>query len=198
MSKTCIGYAMCGSFCTFCKAISQMKNLIEIGYDVLPIMSHNASTIDTRFGTAKDFISQIEEITGKKPIMTINDAEPIGPKRMCDLMLISPCTGNTLGKLSVGITDTPVTMAAKSHLRILRPLLLCVATNDALSASAQNIGRLLNTKNVYFVPMSQDDPLKKPNSLVSHFELIPKCVECALSYKQYQPVFMGNNSNLEK
>lgn len=198
MSKTCIGYAMCGSFCTFSKAISQMKNLVEIGYDVLPIMSQNAATTDTRFGDAKDFISQIKRITGKTPISTISEAEPIGPKKMCDLLLISPCTGNTLGKLSAGITDTPVTMAAKSHLRILRPLLLCVATNDGLSASAQNIGRLLNTKNVFFVPMSQDDPINKPNSLVSHFELTPKCVEYALSYKQYQPVFAGNNSTTEK
>ncbi len=190
MSKTCIGFALSGSFCTFKKAISEMKNLIDLGYDVLPIMSHTASTTDTRFGKAKDFISQIEEITGKSVINTIALAEPIGPKKMCDLMLVCPCTGNTLGKISHGITDTPVTMAAKSHLRILRPLLLCVATNDALGASAQNIGRLLNTKNIYFVPMSQDDPFTKPNSMVSHFDLVPQSVESALKGQQYQPVFM--------
>ncbi len=189
MSKKCIGYAMCGSFCTFSKAIDQMKKLTDLGYDVLPIMSITAYTTDTRFGKAKDFISQIEEITKKKIVNSISKAEPIGPKKMCDLLLISPCTGNTLGKISQGITDTPVTMAAKSHLRVLRPLLLCVATNDGLGASAQNIGRLLNTKNVFFVPMSQDDPQNKPNSLVSHFELIPQCVELGLLRTQSQPVF---------
>lgn len=189
MSKASIGYALCGSFCTFDKAISEMKNLIALGYDVLPIMSTTAATTDTRFGRAKDFISEIEELTKKKVVDSISSAEPIGPKKLCDLLVISPCTGNTLGKISCGITDTPVTMAAKSHLRVLRPLLLCVATNDGLGASAQNIGKLLNTKNVYFVPMSQDDPIKKPNSLVAHFELIPQCVEKALRCEQYQPIF---------
>ncbi|MBQ8860474.1 MAG: dipicolinate synthase subunit B [Ruminococcus sp.] len=189
MSKTCIGYALCGSFCTFSKAIREMRNLRDMGYDVLPIMSKNASTIDTRFGKAKDFIEEIEGITEKKVINEITTAEPIGPKKMCDLILVSPCTGNTLGKVCLGITDTPVTMAVKSHLRVLRPVLLCVATNDALGASAQNIGRLLNTKNIFFVPFSQDDPENKPNSLVSHFELIPKCVEYALKKEQLQPVF---------
>lgn len=189
MSKTCIGYAMCGSFCTFSKAIAQMKKLKELGYDVLPVMSTNAVTTDTRFGKAKDFVAQIEEITERKIIDSITTAEPVGPKKMCDLMLVSPCTGNTLSKITLGITDTPVTMAVKSHLRILRPVVLCVATNDALGASAQNIGRLLNTKNIYFVPLSQDDPENKPNSLVSHFELIPQCVELALKGQQMQPVF---------
>lgn len=194
MSKTCIGYALCGSFCTFKKAITQMEKLIELGYDVLPIMSHTAYETDTRFGKAKDFVQKIEDITQKKIIRSIPMAEPIGPKKMCDLLLVCPCTGNTLSKLSLGITDTPVTMAVKSHLRILRPVLLCVATNDALGASAQNIGRLLNTKNVYFVPLSQDAPDTKPNSLVSHFELIPHCVEKALSKVQSQPVFLGPQS----
>lgn len=188
MSKVSIGYALCGSFCTFSKAIAQMKNLVQLGYDVLPIMSLAASSTDTRFGSAKDFVEKIEEITEKKIVDTITKAEPIGPKKLCDLLLISPCTGNTLAKIANGITDTPVTMAAKSHLRILRPVLLCIATNDGLSASAQNIGKLLNTKNVYFVPFNQDDPKTKPNSLVSRFELIPQCVEKALSYQQYQPI----------
>ena len=190
MSKTCIGFALCGSFCTFKKAILQMENLMKSGYDILPIMSFTACATDTRFGSAKSFINEIEELTGKKIINSIESAEPIGPKKMCDLMLVCPCTGNTLGKISNGITDTPVTMAVKSHLRVLRPLLLCVATNDALGASAPNIGKLLNTKNVYFVPMSQDDPHNKPNSLVSHFELVKKSVESALLRTQYQPVFM--------
>lgn len=190
MSKASIGFAMCGSFCTFSKALIQMQKLIELGYDVVPIMSDNASSTDTRFGKAKEFIEEIEEMTGKKVINTINGAEPIGPKKMCDLMLVCPCTGNTLSKMAMGITDTSVTMAVKSHLRILRPVLLCVASNDALGASAQNIGRLMNTKNVYFVPLSQDDPKNKPNSLVSHFELIPQCVESALVNEQYQPVFV--------
>ncbi len=189
MSKTSIGFAMCGSFCTFSKALVQMKKLVELKYDVLPIMSFTAANTDTRFGKAKEFTEEIEEITGKKIINTISAAEPIGPKKLCDLLLICPCTGNTLSKISNAITDTPVTMAAKSHLRILRPLLLCVATNDGLGATAQNIGKLLNTKNIYFVPMSQDDYINKPNSLVSHFELIPQCVESALKSSQYQPVF---------
>ena len=190
MSKTSIGFAMCGSFCTFKKSIEQMKKLVSLNYDVLPIMSYNASSTDTRFGKAEDFIKEIEEITGKKIIKTIADAEPIGPKKLCDLMLVCPCTGNTLSKLSMGITDTPVTLAVKSHLRVLRPVVLCVATNDALSSSAQNIGKLLNTKNIYFVPMKQDDCVKKPNSLVADFDLVCKSVESALENKQYQPIFM--------
>ena len=190
MSKASIGFAMCGSFCTFSKAISQMKKLIQQGFDVVPVMSFNASKTDTRFGKSNDFIAEIEQLTGKKIIDSIKLAEPIGPKKMCDIMLVCPCTGNTLSKISLGITDTPVTMAVKSHLRILRPVVLCVATNDGLSASAQNIGKLLNTKNIYFVPFGQDDPKNKPNSLVSDFELIPQCIEHALKNEQYQPLFV--------
>ena len=189
MTKATIGFAMCGSFCTFSKALQQMKNLIDLGYDVLPIMSQNTYSTDTRFGKAEEMVKKAEEITGKKVLHTIVETEPIGPKKMCDLILIAPCTGNTLAKLANGITDTAVTMAAKSHLRILRPILLCVASNDALGASAQNIGRLLNTKNVYFVPMRQDDFIKKPNSLVADFEKIPQSVEKALNKEQIQPVF---------
>ena len=190
MSKTSIGFAMCGSFCTFSKAISQMKKLIQQGFDVVPVMSFNASKTDTRFGKSNDFIAEIEQLTGKKIIDSIKLAEPIGPKKMCDIMLVCPCTGNTLSKISLGITDTPVTTAVKSHLRILRPVVLCVATNDGLSASAQNIGKLLNTKNIYFVPMKQDDCVKKPNSLVADFDLVCESVESALENKQYQPIFM--------
>lgn len=188
MTKATIGFAMCGSFCTFSKALKQMEKLAE-EYHILPIMSQNAYATDTRFGKAKEFVEKIEEIAKEKVIHTIPGAEPIGPKKMCDLLLIAPCTGNTLAKLTLGVTDTAVTMAAKSHLRIQRPVLLSVATNDALGASAQNIGRLLNTKNIFFVPMEQDDYVKKPNSLVSKFELIPQCVELALQKQQPQPVF---------
>lgn len=193
MTRKTVGFAMCGSFCTFSQAIPQIDALINAGYDVLPIMSYNASTTDTRFGKAHDFIEQIESKTKRKIISTINDAEPIGPKGMTDIMIIAPCTGNTVSKLSYGITDTPVTMAAKSHLRQERPLVLAIATNDALGASAQSIGRMLNTKQVFFVPLSQDSPIKKPKSLVAHFELIPETIEAALSGKQIQPIFSAPN-----
>ncbi len=190
MTKATIGFAMCGSFCTFSKALSQMKNLVDSGYRILPIMSENAYSTDTRFGKAEEMVKKAEEITGEKVMHTSVMTEPIGPKKMCDLLLIAPCTGNTLAKLSLGVTDTSVTMAAKSHLRILRPVLLCVATNDALGASAQNIGRLMNTKNIYFVPLRQDDCVKKPNSLVADFDKIPQCVDAALEGRQVQPVFL--------
>ena len=189
MTKATIGFAMCGSFCTFSKAFPQMQKLVKLGYDVLPIMSQNAYSTDTRFGKAEEMIKKAEEITGHKVLHTSVETEPLGPKQLCDLLVIAPCTGNTLAKLSLGITDTSVTMAAKSHLRILRPVLLCVATNDALGASAQNIGRLLNTKHIYFVPLKQDDIEKKPNSLVADFEKIPICAEYSLSGKQYPPIF---------
>ena len=189
MPKANIGFAMCGSFCTFSRAIEQLESLVRSGYSFIPIMSENAFSTDTRFGKAKDFAEKIESLTGKKIISTVSDAEPIGPKKMCDLLVVAPCTGNTLAKLCHGVTDTSVTMAVKSHLRIQRPVLLCTATNDGLGATAQNIGRLLNTKNIYFVPMSQDDYVNKPNSLVAHFELLPECVERALGGIQPQPVF---------
>ena len=188
MTGKTVGFAMCGSFCTFSKAIEQMKNLKNMGYNILPIMSFNAYTTDTRFGKSSDIINCVEEIAENRIIHTISGAEPIGPKEMCDVMLIAPCTGNTLGKLSSGITDTPVTMAAKSHLRINRPVVLSISTNDGLGASAINIGKLMNTKNIFFVPFSQDDPVKKPNSLVSHFELVGETLENALEKTQLHPV----------
>lgn len=189
MAKADIGFALCGSFCTFSKALVQMEKLVKDDYNIIPIMSHNAYSTDTRFGKAVDFIDRIENITGNKVLHTISDTEPLGPKKLCDLLLVAPCTGNTLGKLSAGITDTPVTMAVKSHLRIQRPVLLCPATNDGLGATAQNIGRLMNTKNIYFVPMSQDDYVNKPNSLVAQFDLIPGCINQVLNGIQPQPVF---------
>lgn len=190
MTKATIGFAMCGSFCTFSKAFTQMQRLVDSGYDVIPIMSQNAFSTSTRFGKAEEMVKRAEEITGKAVLHSVVQTEPIGPKKMCDLLVIAPCTGNTLAKLSLGITDTAVTMAAKSHLRILRPVLLCVATNDALGASAQNIGRLLNTKNIYFVPLKQDDCTKKPNSLVADFDRLEDCVTLALQGKQHQPIFL--------
>ncbi len=189
MENKTIGYALCGSYCTFKKSIKQLQLLTDIGYNVLPIMSENAYNTDTRFGACKDIRKEIENITGKEIIHTIKDAEPIGPKKMCDLIIISPCTGNTLAKLANAITDTSVTMAAKSHLRVLRPVLIALATNDALGATAQNIGTMLNRKNIFFVPINQDDCINKPTSMVADFTMIPKAAEMALDYKQLQPVF---------
>lgn len=189
MSSTKLAFAMCGSFCTFSKAIPQMEQLKERGYDITPIMSQNASTTDTRFGTAKEFKEIVEDISQKKIINSIKDAEPLGPKNMCDAMLIAPCTGNTLAKLCNGITDTSVTMAAKSLLRVGKPIIIALASNDALGISAQNLGKILNYKNIYVVPLSQDDVIKKPNSLVADFSKISTAVEFALKGKQIQPIF---------
>ena len=188
MRELTLGFAMCGSFCTFEKAFEQLRRTAAAGYQLVPIMSDNAYGTDTRFGRANDFIWEAEDICGRKVIHTIAGAEPLGPKRMIDALVIAPCTGNTLAKLAHGITDTPVTMAAKSCLRIGLPVVLCTATNDALAASAQNIGRLMNTKNVYFVPLRQDDPEQKPTSAVSDFELLLPAVEAALKGRQLQPV----------
>lgn len=189
MEKITLGYAMTGSFCTFDKSIKEMSRLAAQGYDILPVMSENAYSTSTRFGKAHDLVTRVEDIAHKSVIHTVTGAEPIGPKHMCDILLVAPCTGNTLSKIALGITDTPVTMAVKSQLRIGAPVVLCVASNDALGASAENIGKLLNRKNVYFVPLSQDDPENKPNSLVSHFDMIPLCVEKALRGEQQQPIF---------
>ncbi len=189
MNEMTVGFAVCGSFCTFKKVIPQMKRLKEQGFRVIPIMSHTAYTTDTRFGKCRDFIEEIEEICQEKIIYTISGAEPIGPKKLLDALVIAPCTGNTLGKMANGITDTSVTLAAKAHLRNARPVIIAVSTNDALGAAAKNIGLLMNCKNIYFVPMGQDDPKEKPNSIVAHFECIPDAVEAVLSTSQQpQPV----------
>lgn len=184
-----VGFAMTGSFCTFSKAIPQMKLMVDSGYEVLPIMSETAYSTDTRFGKAEDFRKEIENICGKKIMHTIEEVEPIGPKKMTDIMIIAPCTGNTLSKLASSTIDTAVTMAAKSHLRGQKPLLIALSTNDGLSGSAANMGTMLNRKNIYFVPMSQDDPIKKPNSLVAHFDLIIPAIESAIMGYQIQPIF---------
>lgn len=185
-----VGYAMCGSFCTLKRAVEGIKVLKEKDFDIYPIMSPITYSTDTRFGKAADFIGEVEEICGKKIISTVKEAEPIGPKGLLDVLVISPCTGNTLGKIANGITDSSVSMAAKAHLRNGRPLVLTIATNDALSASAKNIGSLMNTKNVYFVPFGQDDAFKKPTSLISDFSLIYDTVISALDGKQLQPILL--------
>ena len=185
-----IGYAVCGSFCTFRRTIDAMKQLVESGADLYPIMSQNAYSLDTRFGMAADFVEEIESICGKSVIHTIPQAEPIGPQKLLDVLVISPCTGNTLAKLASGVTDTSVTLAAKAHLRNTRPLVIGVSTNDALAAAAKNIGALMNNKNVFFIPMSQDDPQKKPNSVVVHFDKTLDAVKAALVKAQLQPVYV--------
>ena len=184
------GFALCGSFCTIKKAVAQLKALKIEGVDIFPILSPIVYTSDTRFGTAKDLIDKVEAVTNRKIITTVVEAEPIGPKKLLDLMIIAPCTGNTLSKLANGITDTSVTMAAKAHLRNGRPLLLAIATNDGLSACGTNIGKLMNTKNVYFVPFGQDDANGKPTSLIADFEKIPLAAKAALTGNQLQPILL--------
>lgn len=184
-----IGYAICGSFCTHKKSLEVLKELASNFGDILPIISFNAANTDTRFGSAKELIKNVEDICNRKAILTIEDAEPIGPKIRLDIMIISPCTGNTLAKLAHGITDTPVTMAAKAHMRNSRPLLISLASNDALSANLCNIGTLLNKKNIYFTPMLQDDILKKPHSLVADFDLVVTAAAKAIEGEQLRPVF---------
>lgn len=183
-----IGFALTVSFCTFEKVISQLEKLIEIYPDITPIMSKTVYETDTRFGTAEEFKERVRSICKKDIISTIPEAEPIGPKKLFDALVIAPCTGNTLAKLALGITDTSVTMAAKAHLRNERPLLIAPSTNDALGASAKNIGLLLNSKNVFFVPFGQDDPEKKHKSLVADFSKIAPALTAALSGEQLQPI----------
>lgn len=186
-----ICYAMCGSFCTLEQSFDILKKLAENNPSLLPVMSERTYTTDTRFGKAVDHISKFEEICKKTVIHTVQDAEPIGPKLKPDAMIICPCTGNTLAKLANGITDSAVTMAAKAHMRNNRPLVIALATNDALSANFVNIGKLMARKNVFFVPMQQDDPIKKPSSLVADFNLLPKTLEEALNGEQIMPLFVG-------
>ena len=185
-----VGFCMTGSFCTFEKAFSAMQELRDAGCDILPIMSFNAGNTDTRFGTAQEHIRRAENICGKRVILSISDAEPIGPKKLTDIMIVAPCTGNTMAKLARSITDTPVTMAVKSHLRGGKPVLIACATNDTLAGSFKNIGFLMNFRNYYFVPLGQDDPLKKPCSLVADFSLIPEAACAALDGTQLQPVII--------
>ncbi len=179
---------MCGSFCTFSQIPPVMKQMRDRGYELIPIMTPTAYYTDTRFGKAADINREIEDICGNKILKTITEVEPIGPKKMLDILVIAPCTGNTIGKLANGIYDTSVTLAAKSHMRNKRPVLIAVSTNDALSSTAMNIGKLMNSRNMYFVPFSQDDCEKKPTSIVADFSSIPRAVELALKGEQQQPV----------
>ena len=187
--KIRLGFAMCGSFCTFKLVLEELERLAK-DYDITPIMSQGAAFTDTRFGKAEDFRRRVAEICGREPITTIADAEPIGPRALLDVLVIEPCTGNTLGKLANGITDTPVTMAAKAHLRNGRPLVLAVSTNDALGAYARNIGTLMNAKNIFFVPMRQDSPRGKPASLVADFSETAAAIKSALDGRQTQPLLL--------
>lgn len=190
MEKLTLGFALCGSFCTFSKVIPEIRNLVEKGYDVFPIMSPVAFSTDTRFGKAEDFVKQIEDICKKSIINTIDKAEPIGPKKLLDALIIAPCTGNTAAKLACGICDTSVTMAAKAHMRNGRPLIIAISTNDALGLNAKNIGLLGASKNIYFVPYSQDDAIKKPNSLVADMTKIEATLISAIEGKQIEPRFL--------
>lgn len=185
-----IGLVMTGSFCTFEKVIKQMKNLVKEGAEIIPIMSFTGYNLDTKFGMAKEFINEIEQITGKKIISTIQDAEPIGPKKMTDIMIVAPCTGNTIAKLANNLIDTPAAMAVKSHLRNENPVVIAISTNDGLAGSAENIGKLLNRRNYYFVPFRQDNPITKPKSLVFDERYLTKTIEEALDSNQIQPILL--------
>ncbi len=185
-----IGYAICGSFCTFKRSLDIMAELADEGHIIIPIMSEIAYSTDTRFGKAEDIRKRITDICQNEIIHTIADAEPLGPKIKLDLLIVAPCTGNTLAKLANGITDTSVTMACKAHLRCDRPLLITLASNDALSANLENLARMLKRKSVYFVPLLQDDPVNKPHSLVAQFERTKEAMTAAMSGKQLHPLFV--------
>ena len=182
-----VGFALCGSFCTYEQVFPVMEDLAK-HHRVIPIFSRAAATLDSRFGRCTDFLARAEAVCGTPPLLTVPQVEPIGPKKLLDVLVIAPCTGNTLAKLAHSIADGPVTMAAKSHLRNGRPILIAVSTNDALAGAAENIGRLLNRRHFYFVPFGQDDPEKKPTSMVAHFDRIPQALEAALERRQIQPI----------
>ena len=185
-----LGYALCGSFCTHAQSLRELKNLIAAGYEVQPIVSETVYRTDTRFGTAEKLLEELEAICSRSVIHTIPDAEPLGPKISLDALVVAPCTGNTLAKMANGITDTAVCMAAKAHLRCDRPMILALASNDALSANLKNIATMLSRKCVYFVPMHQDDPEKKPHSLVADFSLLLPTLEAAFVGKQCRKLFL--------
>ena len=188
LSECNIGFGITGSFCTFDKILPQIKFLKDKGANITPVFSFNAQSLDTRFYKAKDFVNDVLNITGREGFYTIQDSEIIGPGNLFDIMIIAPCTGNTLAKLANGITDTPVLMAAKAHLRNGKPLVIALSTNDGLSMNFQNVGKLMNIKNIYFVPFGQDDYINKTNSLVAHLDLIETTIIQALKGKQVQPV----------
>ena len=185
-----VGFALCGSFCTHAKVLRELEGICGEYEVVVPVVSEICQVTDTRFGTAKSFMKRVEELTGRRAIRSVVEAEPIGPKKLLDVLVIAPCTGNTLGKLAAGITDTAVTMAAKAHLRNERPVVVAVASNDGLGGAARNLGELLVRKNYFFVPFGQDDPENKPCSLVADFSRIGETVEAALEGRQVQPLLL--------
>ena len=189
MGKLQVGYAVCGSFCTLRRSLEEMRKLAD-EVDIIPIASPIVTCTDSRFGTADEFMELLRSASGREPITTVQAAEPIGPKGLLDVLVIAPCTGNTLAKLALGVTDTSVTMAAKAHLRNSRPVVIAVATNDALGASARNLGALMNTRNIYFVPMRQDDPSGKPTSVIADFGLIREAMYAAIDGRRLQPVLL--------
>ena len=186
-----VGFALCGSFCTHRQVLSELEKLCGQYRQITPILSETCRRTDTRFGTAADLVAAVERLTGRAVIDSIPAAEPIGPKALLDVLVIAPCTGNTLARLAGGVTDTAVTMAAKAHLRNGRPVVIAMATNDGLSAAARNIGELLARKNYYFVPFGQDDPEKKPASLVADFAQVADAAQAALEGRQLQPLLLG-------
>ncbi len=191
MKETRVGFALCGSYCTYRQTLEALKRVTELYRHVVPILSENSAATDSRFGTARGFRTEIETLCGRPALCTIAEVEPIGPQGLLDVLVVAPCTGNTLAKLAHGVTDTAVTMAAKAHLRNGRPVVLAPATNDGLGASAVNIGLLLDRKNLYFVPFRQDDPLGKPRSVIAEMSLIPEAIEAARRGEQLQPLLLG-------
>ena len=187
-----IGYGITGSFCTFAKTRKEVVQLTEMGANVIPIFSYQAQSCDRRFGSAKEFVEGICEITGNEGIKTMQQAEPIGPNNFLDIMVIAPCTGNSAAKLCNGITDTPVLMASKAHMRNGKPLVIAISTNDALGVNFKTIGGLMNMKNIYFVPFGQDNYKSKPNSMIAKMELLPDTIELAMRGKQIQPILVPN------
>ena len=190
MKPTRVGFAICGSFCTHSKALQALECLTQMYETVIPILSESSCSTDTRFGTAQALAERVRELTGREPVTSVREAEPIGPKGLLDVLVIAPCTGNTAAKLAAGVTDGAGTMAAKAHLRNGRPVVLALASNDGLSGGAKNIGELLNRKQYFFVPFGQDDPEKKPCSLVADFSQIIPAVEAAMEGRQLQPILL--------
>ena len=190
LRKERVGFAFCGSFCTHAAVLDVLERMTELYESVIPIASDYAAFTDTRFGTSEEFLERVEDLTGNEVLYDITTVEPIGPKKLLDVLVIAPATGNTIAKLAAGISDTAVTMAAKAHLRNGRPVVVAVASNDGLSAGAKNIGELLNRKNYYFVPFGQDNAIQKPCSLIADFSRIPETVEAALRGEQLQPILV--------
>ncbi|MCL5289484.1 MAG: dipicolinate synthase subunit B [Bacillota bacterium] len=190
LKGVCVGFALTGSHCTLDEIMPKIQELVDEGAEVFPIVSYAVDQIDTRYGTVQKWRDLLKQITGKEPINTVSGAEPVGPQKMVDVVVIAPCTGNTMAKLANGITDTPVLMAAKAHLRNQRPVILAISTNDGLGMNAKNLGLLLNTKNVYMVPFGQDSPTGKPNSLKSRMDLIIDTILQSMQGKQLQPILV--------